>query len=218
MVGATAAALLARAGFSVALVDGREPEPFDPARPVGLRVSAFSPGSANVLGEAGAWRQVANSRHCQYRRMVVEDRDESALIRFQAPEFGLDTLGTIVENDLVQWSLWQSLGVMAGVERFCPDPIESLDYVGGEPVLGLGSGTRIRSKLLAAADGAGSSVRELLGIGQEHWEYGQMGVVGVVVSEAPNSGVAWLRFLAGGPVAFLPLADGKSSTRSQAPA
>ena len=211
MVGATAAALLARAGFSVAVVEGREPEPFDPARPVGLRVSAFSPGAASVLGEAGAWRQVENSRHCHYRRMVVEDRDETALIRFQAPEFGLDTLGTIVENDLVQWSLWQSLGVMAGVERFCPDPIERLDYVGGEPVLGLGSGTRIRSKLLAAADGAGSRVRELLGIGQEYWEYGQMGVVGVVESEAPNSGVAWQRFLAGGPVAFLPLADGTSS-------
>ena len=50
MVGAAAAALLARSGFSVAVVQNREPEPFDGAGPVGLRVSALSPGSADILG------------------------------------------------------------------------------------------------------------------------------------------------------------------------
>ena len=116
MVGAAAASLLARAGFSVAVIDHHEPTPFDTSRPVGLRVSAFSPGSADILTEAGAWRQLQRQRHCPYRRMVVEDREETAVLEFDAVEFGLDRLGTIVVNELVQWSLWQSLLAMGGAE------------------------------------------------------------------------------------------------------
>ena len=211
MVGAAVAALLARSGFSVAVIEGSEPPAFEASRPVGLRVSAFSPGAASILAEAGAWRQVQNSRHCAYRHMRVEDRDESAAIEFQAPEFGLDELGTIVENDLVQWALWQSMTLMAGVDVFCPDQLAGLDYDQGYPLVRLASGECLSARLLVGADGAGSKVRTLLGITQEHWEYGQKGVVGVVETAVPNPGLAWQRFLEGGPVAFLPLADGASS-------
>lgn len=211
MVGAASACLLARAGFSVAVVEGREPAAFDTSQPIGLRVSAFSPGAAAVLAETGAWRQVENSRHCDYRHMVVEDRDESAAVEFQAPEFGLDQLGTIVENELLQWSLWQSLSLMAGVEILCPEQVADLEYVDGYPVVHLESGGSISARLLVGADGAGSKVRELLGIQQDHWEYGQKGLVAVVQTSEPNRGVAWQRFLDGGPLAFLPLSDGRSS-------
>jgi 2-octaprenyl-3-methyl-6-methoxy-1,4-benzoquinol hydroxylase/2-octaprenylphenol hydroxylase len=211
MVGATAASLLARSGFSVAVVDHLEPGPFDGSEEVGLRVSAFSPGSADILTEAGAWRQVERQRHCPYRRMVVEDRDESVVMEFDAAEFGIDRLGTIVENGLVQWSLWQSLLAMGGVEIFCPDKVSGLEFREGSPVVNLESGTAIQCDLLVAADGANSGIRKRLGIRQNHWEYGQQGLVAVVRTSKPNPGVAWQRFLEGGPVAFLPLDDGSSS-------
>lgn len=221
MVGATAAALLARSGFSVAVVESTEPGPFDAAQPVGLRVSAFSPGSADVLREAGAWRQVERQRCCAYRRMIVEDRDESSRLLFDAPEFGLERLGTIVENDLVQWALWQSLLATGGVEIACPERVRSLARDAGGTTVRLESGTALRGRLLVAADGADSPVRKLLGIRQNHWEYGQSGVVGVVQTASPNPGVAWQRFMDGGPLAFLPLHDGSSSivwTRPEAEA
>lgn len=211
MVGATAAALLARAGFSVAVVEGSEPQPFDAQGPVGLRVSAISPGASDILAEAGAWRQVLRSRHCPYRQMVVEDRDETSVIEFQAPEFGLDYLGTIVENGLVQAALWQVLQVMAGIELYCPDTVAELGYRNGRAVLELTGGTRLDAALVVGADGADSRIRTLLGIRQQHWEYGQMGVVSTVETGLPNRGVAWQRFMEGGPLAFLPLSDGASS-------
>ncbi|MCJ7814835.1 MAG: FAD-dependent oxidoreductase [Xanthomonadales bacterium] len=211
MVGAAAASLLARSGFSVAVVDHEEPRPFNSGEPVGLRVSAFSPGAANVLSEAGAWRQVERQRHCPYRRMAVEDREENVCLEFNAAEFGLERLGTIVENDLVQWSLWQSLLTMGGVELYCPDRVVGLDYADGDPVVNLESGTSLSCTLLVGADGANSGIRKLLGIRQDHWEYGQRGLVAVVQTATPNNGLAWQRFLEGGPVAFLPLADGSSS-------
>jgi 2-octaprenylphenol hydroxylase len=211
MVGAAAAALLARAGFSVAVIESHEPVPVDPADPVGLRVSAFSPGSMDVLREAGAWRQLERLRHCAYRRMIIEDRDETTLLEFDAPSFGLERLGTIVENDLVQWTLWQSLLATGGVEILCPDRVKSFEQGGDHWVVTLHSGKGLRGRLLVGADGAESPVRRMLGITQEHWEYGQQGVVAVVHSTTPNPGVAWQRFMEGGPLAFLPLQDGASS-------
>lgn len=211
MVGSATAALLARAGFSVAIIEHREPRPFDAAAPVGLRVSAFSPGSVDVLREAGAWRQIERQRHCAYRRMIVEDRDETTELRFDAPEFGLEQLGVIIENDLVQWTLWQSLLATGGVEIICPGEVASLEREPGACRVGLQDGSSLRARLLVGADGANSRVRELLGIGQDHWEYGQQGVVTVVSTATPNPGVAWQRFMDGGPLAFLPLQEGSSS-------
>jgi 2-octaprenyl-3-methyl-6-methoxy-1,4-benzoquinol hydroxylase/2-octaprenylphenol hydroxylase len=211
MVGAAAAALLARAGFIVAVVESREPRPFDATRPVGLRVSAISPGAAAVLREAGAWRLVENTRHSPYRLMRVEDRDEASEVEFQAPEFGLERLGTIVENDSVQWALWQALAVLPGVERLCPAAVAEFECTDRGVALRLEGGGRLAARLLVGADGADSRIRERLGIRQQFWAYGQSGVVGVVESDPPNPGVAWQRFLDGGPVAFLPLSDGASS-------
>jgi len=211
MVGAAAACLLARAGFSVAVVEAQEPQAYDSSEAVGLRVSAFSPGSAAILAEAGAWRQIEQQRHCAYRRMHVEDRDESVVLEFSAPEFGLERLGTIIENQLVQWTLWQSLQVMGGVDIICPDQLESLEQEEGAAVARLKSGRHIRCRLLAGADGANSRVRTILGIEQQHWEYGQQGLVSVIETEPKNTGLAWQRFMEGGPLAFLPLQDGTSS-------
>ena len=211
MVGAAAACLLARAGFSVAVVEGREPQAHDSSEAVGLRVSAFSPGSAAILAEAGAWRQIEQQRHCAYRRMHVEDRDASVVLEFSAPEFGLERLGTIIENQLVQWTLWQSLQVMGGVDIICPDRLESLEQEEGAAVARLESGRHIRCRLLAGADGAKSRVRTILGIEQQHWEYGQQGLVSVIETDPANTGLAWQRFMEGGPLAFLPLQDGTSS-------
>jgi 2-octaprenyl-3-methyl-6-methoxy-1,4-benzoquinol hydroxylase/2-octaprenylphenol hydroxylase len=86
-----------------------------------------------------------------------------------------------------------------------------LDYTDGDPVVNLESGTSLSCTVLVGADGANSGIRKLLGIRQDHWEYGQRGLVSVVQTATPNNGVAWQRFLEGGPVAFLPLADGTSS-------
>jgi len=211
MVGATLASLLSRSGFSVALVETREPEPFDAGVEVGLRVSAISPGSSAILEQAGAWKLISGQRTRPYRRMQVEDGVEVDPLLFDAPQFNLERLGTIVENALIQWSLWQVVKSGGLVDIYCPDQLDGIEFSTGQNRVLLESGTAITATLVVGADGAASRVRKSVGIRQDHYAYNQHGLVAVVGKQKPNPGVAWQRFLPGGPLAFLPLDDGRSS-------
>lgn len=211
MVGATLASLLCGSGFSVAMVEPRKPETFSDEQDVGLRVSAISPGSAAVLNEAGVWRRTCAQRARPYRRMQVEDGHSGEPLVFDAPAHNLERLGTIVENDLLQWTLWQHLESHGEVEIHCPDAFAGIDRRADGNRVTLESGRAIDAGLVVAADGAASMLRRAIGIGQAHWSYNQHGLVAVVAKARANPGVAWQRFLPGGPLAFLPLADGRSS-------
>ena len=211
MVGATLASLLSRSGFLVALVEAQEPQPFDIGAEVGLRVSAISPGSTAILEQAGAWKLVSELRARPYRRMQVEDGVEIDPLLFDAPVFNLDRLGTIVENELLQWSLWQVVNKGGLVDVFCPAQLDTIEFSEKLNRVLLKNGETISATLLVGADGAASRVRKAIGIRQDHYIYNQHGLVTVVAKQKPNPGVAWQRFLPGGPLAFLPLDDGRSS-------
>lgn len=211
MVGATAACLLARCGFSVAMVEAGGPPVFRPQDDYQLRVSALSPGSQAILGQAGAWADISRQRHCPYRRMWVEDQASLAQLVFDAPEFGLERLGTIVENALVQSTLWTVMQTNPLVRVHCPAGVRRFEQVSSGVEAELEDGSVLRASLLLGADGPASRVRSLAGIRQEIWEYNQSALVCVVRKREANPGVAWQRFLPTGPLAFLPLADGRSS-------
>ena len=211
MVGAATACMLARAGLSVQVIESRQPQLFSTDEPVGLRVSALSPGSQNVLTAAGVWPRIAEQRHCAYRRMRVEDGDEKVVLDFNAGEFALERLGSIVENDLVQAALWQQLQNLASVELICPANVRQIQLDSNAAQVEMEDGRRFSASLLAGADGAASLVRRAMGVDQQVCTYGQQGIVCVVRSAIENTGLAWQRFMPGGPLAFLPLADGSSS-------
>jgi 2-octaprenyl-3-methyl-6-methoxy-1,4-benzoquinol hydroxylase/2-octaprenylphenol hydroxylase len=208
MVGSTLASLLSRVGFSVALVEAHEPQPFDGEAEVGLRVSAISPGSAAVLEQAGAWKPISAQRCRPYRRMQVEDGVELDPLLFDAPVFNLERLGTIIENALIQWSLWQVVSTGGQVDIYCPDALDEIETGENQCRISLTSGKLISADLVVGADGASSGVRKAIGIRQDYRSYNQHGLVAVVGKQKPNPGVAWQRFIPGGPLAFLPLADG----------
>lgn len=211
MVGCTVASLLARAGLTVCVVEAGPPPSWDESGDIALRVSALSPGSAAILAQAGAWDTISVSRASAYRRMVVEDGEGGPKLEFAAPALGLERLGTIVENSAVQAALWQSLDSLAGVSLLSGVRPVRCTPRDGAVQIDLDNGKQQLSRLVVGADGAQSQVRQWLGADRDSWDYNQSGVVAVVETREPNPGVAWQRFHEGGPLAFLPVLDGRSS-------
>jgi 2-polyprenylphenol 6-hydroxylase len=210
MVGAAAALALSRAGFNTALLEARPPSEWQAQDEVDLRVVGLAPSSIALLDDLGVWTSIRDARACPYAHMHVWDAENGAAIDFDAADEGRDLLGYIVENNLVQWKLWQALDA-SGVQRLCPATVKDFDVRSDRVVLELADGESLTVRLLVAADGAGSPLRERAGIGTHGRDYGQRAIVAHVHTERAHAHTAWQRFLPTGPLALLPLADGRSS-------
>ena len=210
MVGAACALSLARKGFAVALLEAREPAPWNASEPEDLRVVALAPSSARLLDELGAWRTIEAARVSPYRRMCVWDGESGAELTFDAAREGRAQLGWVIENKLVARTLWDALG-SAGVRRVCPAHVASFAQREDRITLELDDGEMPSAALLVIADGADSALRGQTGIGVRGRDYHQRAVVVHVATERAHAATAWQRFTGEGPIALLPLADGRSS-------
>jgi 2-octaprenylphenol hydroxylase len=213
-VGLTIAAglLTGSAGLRVRVLDA-SPAPTWDSRSTGLRVYALSRASQHLLDRLGAWQQIATKRVSPYRRMCVwqgEAFASSASIVFDCADVGEPDLGHIVEDRLIREAL---LGVVtaAGGEFTPRAPIRAVSIRPDGVRLDLDGGESLRAALLVAADGSESRVRSLLDMPVIERGYGQHALVTHVETQRPHCETAYQRFLAGGPLAFLPLSDGRSS-------
>lgn len=208
MVGAVAAVALSQAGFEVALVEAKAPTPFDANAEYDLRQSAIAPGPRRLLDNLGLWERIAGERICAFTGMKVWDAGHHAELFLENTAIGLPELGHIVENGLVVDTAWQALDQ---VDVFCPGMLAGLTVEDDKTRLRLADETEITAALVIGAEGANSAVREAAGIDTTGWSYHQRCTVGAVSTERHHRHIAWQRFTETGPVAFLPLADGRCS-------
>jgi len=209
MVGAASALSLAQLGLRVALVEQFEPEPYLPEQSFDLRVSAISLASQHLLEQLGAWSQVTQWRACPYKRLGVWEQ-AYAYTEFNANDIEQKQLGHIVENRLLQLALWQKIKAQTNIALFCPYSLINLSQNESQISLTLKNNTaltatNITGKLVIAADGANSQVRQMVDIGITAWDYQQSAMLINVKTEMPQQDITWQKFLPTGPVAFLPL-------------
>ena len=145
--------------------------------------------------------------------MVVWDAasapDRPDAVRFTAAETAEPNLGHIVENLRVQWALHESPLLRDVTE--VRSGLAGLEIDADAARLTLQDGRRLSCQLVIGADGGQSVARELAGIGRSGWTYDQTAVVAHLQTEKPHRETAWQRFLPSGPIAFLPLRDGRVS-------
>ena len=220
MVGLALAALLAKsrhaAQLQLTVVDAAERPSYSADDDVGLRVSAISPGTEALFQSLSVWDAVRQARISPFRGMRVWDAaghaDAGDALRFDAADYGVAALGHIIENQLIRDAL------IAGLESTSVDlrfgsPIEAVSRTASEARLEVTfvDGEQRAPDLVVAADGAASRVRGWAGIPVRAWQYPQAAFVTHVRPEKPHRQVAWQRFLRDGPLALLPLADGRAS-------
>ena len=210
MVGASLALRLAHEGFDVALIESREPPLWNANDEVDLRVVAIAPSSVDFLNRTGAWNAIASSRASPYRMMRVWDSIAPGELTFDAADRGEASLGYIVENRLIQSVLWQELQ-RARIALRVPAKVEATESNADRRALTLDDGTTLNARIVVAADGAESTLRDLLRIDTNTRDYGQRAIVAHVKTERAHESTAWQRFLPNATLAFLPLADGRAS-------
>jgi 2-octaprenyl-3-methyl-6-methoxy-1,4-benzoquinol hydroxylase len=209
MVGAASALSLAQLGLKVAVVEVSHPKPFSPEQALDLRVSAISIASQHLLEQLEAWQQILNWRSCPYKRLGVWEQ-ENAYTEFNAIDIDQPHLGHIVENRLLQLSLWEQIALQKNITLFCPEQLKSLTQTGEIVTCELTQQT-ITTKVVIAADGANSQVRNMVGIGITGWDYSQSAMLINVKTKLPQQDITWQQFHKTGPVAFLPLPNTKSN-------
>ncbi|MBA6389162.1 FAD-dependent monooxygenase [Colwellia sp. BRX10-3] len=203
MVGAASALSLAKLGLNVAIIEKNAPEMFSPDQAFDLRVSAISLASEQLLKQLDAWQQLQLWRMCPYKRLGVWEFEQS-YTEFNAQDISQTHLGHIVENRLIQLSLWQQLQQHSNITLLCPDTLIKLDQSPTDVELTLSSGT-INAKVVIGADGANSYVRKLTNIGTTGWDYAQSAMLINVQTGKPQQDITWQQFLPTGPLAMLPM-------------
>ncbi|MEQ8484570.1 MAG: FAD-dependent monooxygenase [Pseudomonadales bacterium] len=202
LIGAVAALGAADQGLQVLVVDRQAPAPGVGRLGIDIRNIALSPASRALLERVGAWRP---EWAAAYRRMEVWEELGTRAMIFDAAEIGRRELGWIVENGPPAAALWEALQRHPNVTVL----LGQVDAVApGDSVVTVTVGDRaVPARLLIAADGARSAVREQLRVALETRPTGQTAVVTVVRCERPHEAVALQRFLLDGPLALLPSLD-----------
>ena len=203
-VGLTAAALLARSGFEVALVEKQELPPGEPGPDPEIRVLALTPASEAILRACGAWQNMDPDRIQSWDRMQVWGEADHDGIEFLASDINKPQLGHIVENSVLVRALHQAL-LEAGVTLHCPDSVSQINSYSSGVTLDLESGTQLETRVVIAADGANSKTRELAGLEWDYRAYREQAIVAEIETGQPGESTAWQRFTPEGPVALLPL-------------
>jgi len=208
-VGAAAALALARTGREVALIDRKPPTDHPEDAPLDPRVVAVSPGSKRLLEALGAWRHMRPARVAAYGEMkVAAGRGE---VRFRATEHGLAALGWIAELPELDQALWQELRKRRRVSTYAPAEVREIRIEDNAVSVELADDQTLVGRMLLGADGAKSRVRAAAGIEATLYHYNQRAIVAPLEIEHGNPGTAWQRFTELGPLALLPLPEGRSS-------
>jgi 2-octaprenylphenol hydroxylase len=204
MVGASLACALAEQGFSITLLERRQPPMQWDDNSYDIRVSAISRASQNIFDNLHTWTGMQQRQTTAYEQMRVWESG-AAELAFHAADIGEPDLGHIIENRVIQAALWERMETLDKIQVRCPASITGLKTDEDRPEVTLNDGSQLSASLIVAADGAGSSLRDLAGISTGGWGYDQTAVVCTVKAEQGNQATCWQRFMPAGPLALLPM-------------
>lgn len=207
VVGLTTAAVLAKQGYAVTVVDARASSPGWQREHYDNRVVALTRASQHLLQQVGAWDGIALRRISPYTAMQVWDGQGSGAICFQAEEIGEPDLGHIVELSAIEAALLSVLQQQRTVQILRGKKVLNAEAGSDDSTVTLDDDQILRAKLLIAADGAQSGLREQAGIGLREQDYDHHALVAQIHCEQPHQQTAWQRFTEHGPLALLPLVD-----------
>ena len=205
LVGSSLACALDGRGWRVALVEGAAPRQAPPG--FDDRRLALAAASLNALQALDVVPRLATPPS-PIRRIHVSRQGDFGAVRLDAAEAGREAFGAVVTASSLGAALESRLAQARMLTVLRPRTLVGLAPVDAGWRLqldGASDGERIGARLVVAADGTRSFVRQALGIGTREHDYGQELFVCSLACDRAADGVAYERFTAQGPVALLPM-------------
>ena len=203
LVGLTTALACAKSGAQVAILDRSEI-----AMGRDARASALSSTSLRLFANLGV--NIIDDLQPIHDMLVTEGAPDSPwCLHFDgAGEEG--HLGGIIENPLLKSALIEKVKASNAIQSFAPIHVHDFVESGKGVTIETDQGI-LKSRLLIAADGRDSTVRQKTGITLQRFDYAASSLVTMISHALPHDGLAWQRIIKGGALAVLPL----TGTRSQ---
>jgi 2-octaprenyl-6-methoxyphenol hydroxylase len=206
MIGTSLALALAPLNLNIAIVESIKAEnskhpSFDD------RSTALSRSTQRMLMAMDLWNEIIIASS-PIKHIHVSDKGRFGFSHIDAKEEGVEALGYVVINRVLGEILNSSLLSKKNVSVFCPAKVHDIEFDNNRVTTKVTSENdefTLSSKLIVAADGANSSVREMMGIKVVKHDYAQRAVIGNLVTEKPLLNRAFERFTSQGPLAILPL-------------
>ncbi len=213
LAGSALAAALRGSTLKIGIVEARPP-----SRPAGWdpRIYAISPTNADFLSAIGIWQHLDPTRMAPVYDMEIHG-DAGGRLDFSAYDSGLRELAWILESSLMQQELWETVKRQHNVTLICPASPAALSIDDAAARLTLTDGRRIEARLVVAADGRDSWVRQAAGIGARNTPYDEKGVVANFRCEKAHRNTAFQWFRPDGVLAYLPLPEQHMSMVWSAP-
>jgi 2-octaprenyl-6-methoxyphenol hydroxylase len=208
LVGASLAIALERLDLQVALVDAAAPGAMAPV--FDQRNLSFAAATVNALTALGVMQKL-RAPGGLIRRIHVSRQGDFGRVRLEASDYGRESFGQVVVARDFGEALEARLQELPRLTRLRPARFAGLADPGPATrtvqLAGADGLRSVQARLLVAADGTGSAVRQALGIGSREHDYAQTLFVARIRAERAPDGTAYERFGAQGPTALLPRGD-----------
>jgi 2-octaprenyl-6-methoxyphenol hydroxylase len=205
LVGASLACALAGLEYSVALLEAVTPQASDQPS-YDDRTLALNHASCQILRGLELWPRLREGA-TPIREIHVSELGRPGQVTLKAVEHGLEAFGNVVEARVFGAAVLQRLPELGQVTFLCPAKVTGLQQMKGSVKLAYSTGDKkesLRARLVVAADGARSTVRELAGVEADIHDYRQTAVIANVTPQQPHGNRAFERFTETGPLAILP--------------
>ncbi|WP_041604135.1 2-octaprenyl-6-methoxyphenyl hydroxylase [Thioflavicoccus mobilis] len=212
LVGGGLACALRGAGLRVAVIEATSPgaathPSYDE------RVIALSWTSRRILEGIGLWPRLGTDAE-PIRTVQVSQRGGCGEVWIDRRAEAVDALGHVVPARVIGAAIHDRLANATDIVVHAPARVVDVRVTPQWAELEVdqsGLIERLRARLIVAADGGDSSVRQRLGIAVRERPYGQDAVIATVTPDRPQVGAAFERFTESGPLALLPMTDGRWS-------